>query len=190
MASTDDKEIEAMKTAHEALVGLKTEEQQRVLKWLTEKLAPTPPPRTGLQEVAGGADTATRAAPTGDGEPTAKLFLAQKRPKTDSERVACLAYYLTHHRKAPQFGSEELGKLQTEASIPPLRDMKTAVANATSSAGYLAPAGQGQKQITVRGEAVVGALPDRDAVKQAMSDNKLRRRRKRADKSTTATKQQ
>src|SRR2546429_7925043 len=32
-----------------------------------------------------------------------KEFLLDKQPKTDVERVACLAYYLTHYRETPHF---------------------------------------------------------------------------------------
>src|SRR5947209_8545864 len=32
-----------------------------------------------------------------------KEFLLQKQPRTDVERIACLAYYLTHYRDQPHF---------------------------------------------------------------------------------------
>src|SRR5687767_3371055 len=32
-----------------------------------------------------------------------KAFLAQKKPQTDIERIACLAYYLTHYIEMPHF---------------------------------------------------------------------------------------
>ena len=32
-----------------------------------------------------------------------KDFLMEKAPNTDVERIACLAYYLTHYRSTPHF---------------------------------------------------------------------------------------
>src|SRR6266511_3165755 len=32
-----------------------------------------------------------------------KEFMFQKQPRTDIERIACLAYYLTHYRDSRQF---------------------------------------------------------------------------------------
>src|SRR6266404_8451595 len=34
-----------------------------------------------------------------------KEFLMQKEPRTDVERVACLAYFLTHYRNTPEFST-------------------------------------------------------------------------------------
>ena len=45
-----------------------------------------------------------------------KEFLFQKQPKTDVERVACLAYYLTHYRGTPHFKTVDISKLNTEAA--------------------------------------------------------------------------
>jgi hypothetical protein len=42
--------------------------------------------------------------------------LAEKQPKTDIERIACLAYYLRHFRDAPFFKTKYLSSLNTEAA--------------------------------------------------------------------------
>lgn len=34
---------------------------------------------------------------------SAKAFMIEKRPQQDTERIACLAYYLTHYRDQPTF---------------------------------------------------------------------------------------
>jgi hypothetical protein len=47
-----------------------------------------------------------------------KEFIVQKDPRTDIERVACLAYYLTHYRDMPHFKTIDLSKLNTEAAQP------------------------------------------------------------------------
>src|SRR5215470_15281480 len=39
-----------------------------------------------------------------------KEFILQKQTRTDLERVACLAYYLTHYRDLPHFKTIDLSK--------------------------------------------------------------------------------
>jgi len=105
-----------------------------------------------------------------------KEFLFEKQPKTDVERMACLAYYLTHFRDMPHFRTLDLAKLNTEAAQTKFSNAAYAASNATLS-GYLAAATKGQRQISAAGEQFVVALPDREAAKQAMG---LARRRKNA----------
>jgi hypothetical protein len=97
-----------------------------------------------------------------------KEFLAQKQPRTDVERVACLAYYLTHYRQTANFKTLDLAKINTEAAHPKFSNAAYAANNATN-AGYLAPAQGGLRQISAAGEQYVHTLPDRDAAKAAMS---------------------
>ena len=104
-----------------------------------------------------------------------KEFLFQKQPSTDIEKVACLAYYLTHYRETPHFKTEDISKLNTEAAQIKFSNAAFAVANA-ASAGLLVQAGKGNKQISATGERFVEALPDKVAAKQVIL--KLRGRRK------------
>lgn len=106
--------------------------------------------------------------------PGPKEFLAQKQPHTDVERIACLAYYLTHFRETPFFKTLDLAKLNTEAAYPKFPNAAYAANNAVNT-GYLAPASAGQRQISAAGEQFVQALPDRVAAKALMT--KARRRR-------------
>jgi hypothetical protein len=101
---------------------------------------------------------------------SAKQFMGQKQPKSDIERVACLAFYLTHNKQTPQFKTIELTHLNAEAAQPRLSNASFTARNAVSQQ-YLAPAGGGKKQITLRGEALVNALPDRGAVQEALKSN-------------------
>jgi len=107
---------------------------------------------------------------------TPKEFLLQKKPKTDVERIACLAYYLTHYRSAPHFKTAELAALNTEAAQPRFSNAAYAVSNATNC-GYLVPATKGSKQISAQGEQFVLALPDRVAAKSAMTSRRARAKR-------------
>jgi hypothetical protein len=113
---------------------------------------------------------------------TPKQFIDSKSPRTDVERVACLAYYLAHARGQSVIKTENISKLNTEAAQPKLSNASVAIRNATSQSGFLADAGRGQKQITALGEKVVMALPDRDAVKIAIENAKSRRRKARRSK--------
>lgn len=106
---------------------------------------------------------------------TPKQFMVTKLPKTDVERVACLAFYLTHYKDSPHFKTLEISKLNTEAAQPKFANAAKAVDNATTM-GYLvqAPKG-GYKQISAGGEIFVQALPDREAAKASMKNLKPRK---------------
>jgi hypothetical protein len=121
-----------------------------------------------------------------DGQ-TAKQFLKSKTPKTDVQRIACLAYYLTHARNQPHFKTEDLTKLNTEAGGIPLSNPSMAVANATKQNKFLGAVGQAKKQITALGEDVVVALPSEEAVK-AVVTNQRKPRKKKAKKVLAKTK--
>lgn len=122
---------------------------------------------------------------TQDQNLTPKQFLAQKKPENNYERVACLAYYLTHHRDTPHFKTGNISKLDTE-SAHHFTNAALFVQHATTTYHYLSAAGGGMKQITTLGEAVVEAMPDRTKVKAAIEEHKPRGRgvakRKKAKK--------
>jgi hypothetical protein len=122
----------------------------------------------------------TRPAFSENRDPSPKEFLFQKQPRTDIERIACLAYYLTHYRDVPHFKTLDLGKLNTEAAQIKFSNAAYATDNATK-AGYLAPSAKGHKQITAWGEQFVAALPDREAANKVMAQarNRKNARRKR-----------
>src|SRR6266705_1029837 len=106
-----------------------------------------------------------------------KEFLLDKEPRTDVERVACLAYYLTHYLNTPHFKTLDISKLNTEAAQPKFSNPTVAVDNATKLK-FLVPATKGMKQIGAFGEQFVRALPDREAAKAVRSRLRTRRPRK------------
>jgi hypothetical protein len=128
----------------------------------------------GLRSALAGSDAASGQ--------TVKQFIASKRPETQYERVACLAYYLTHVDNTPQFKTRNITKANTAAAQPKLSNPSQVVADATKTYKYLSSAGKGAKQITSLGEAVVDALPTREAVAAAIVDHKPTTRRKRVAK--------
>ena len=143
-------EVKAMEAAHKALSCLKPDEKRRALVWLWEKLeilgqAPSAsgqihPQVSAPCAQAYGAPNQTAAI----GSLTPKNFLAQKDPKTDLEKVTCLAYYLTHNRGVGQFKTKLFTKLNTEAAQPNFSNPAVAVANA-AAVKYLSPAGGREK---------------------------------------------
>lgn len=103
-----------------------------------------------------------------------KDFLVQKEPKTDVERVACLAFYLTYYRDSPHFKTTAIMTLNREAAHSQFSNASAAVQNATQQ-GYLVAAGKGAKQMSAVGEQYVQALPDREAAKAVLARLKPRR---------------
>jgi len=124
---------------------------------ISDFIAPHQPPRTG-------ADFSSSSSSAFSNRPdiSAKEFLLGKEPKTDVERVACLAFYLTHYRNVPHFKFSNAG---------------VAVENATKL-GFLVPAVKGTKQIGAIGEKFVNALPDREAAKAIRDKIRVRRTKK------------
>lgn len=116
-------------------------------------------------------------------EMSPKQFLNEKQPGSDIERVACLAYYLTHFRDTPEFKNIDLSKLNTEAALPKFSNPAVPIDNAIRR-GFLVPTSGGAKQLGAIGEQFVQALPDRDAAKAILSKVRIRKpRRKRGNDS-------
>jgi len=107
-----------------------------------------------------------------------KEFILEKEPKTDVERAACLAFYLTHYRDTPHFKTLDISKLNTEAAQRKFANAAYTLSNAARR-GLVVTATRGQKQLSAIGEQFVQALPNRDAAKQVLARlSKPRRSRK------------
>jgi len=115
-----------------------------------------------------------------------KEFLLEKSPRTDVERVACLAYYLTHFRGIPHFKTTDLSMLNTEAAQVKFSNASTSAKNALAQ-GYLASATKGNRQISAAGELYVQALPDRDAARKALASAKPKRKYTKVTKKNKAS---
>lgn len=108
---------------------------------------------------------------------TPKEFLLRKQPKTNVERIACLAYYLAHCRDIHEFKTIDISKLNTEAAQTKLTNASQAVNDAVKT-GYLAAANRGMRQLSAHGEQYVETLPDRDAAKKVKPQMTKRARKK------------
>ena len=166
----------------EDLRSLSQEEQQNLLDTVATfyKLRSPSPCQSQPKSAAA---ISSGIAPPGGGFSEArdlspKEFVLQKQPRTDVERVACLAFYLTHYRNMPHFKTIDISKLNTEAAQSKMSNAAVAVDNATKT-GYLAPATKGTKQISAPGEVFVQALPDREAARAAMERIKPRKKKSR-----------
>jgi len=105
---------------------------------------------------------------------TPKDFLLQKDPKTNVERVACLAYYLTRYRDMKHFRTLDLSKINTEAAQPKFANTTYSLTNALRS-GLIVPGPGGLRQLGALGEQFVNALPDRDAALAILHNRRSRR---------------
>ena len=120
-------------------------------------------------------DRVTAPSFSEDRTPSAKDFMFEKRPQTDVERIACLAYYVTHYRDQRFFKTLDLSKLNTEAAQLKFSNAAVAVDNA-AKAGFLVQGTKGSKQLSALGELYVQSLPDREAAKSAIAHARPKRR--------------
>lgn len=176
-------ELRAIGTALEALAKLPPEQQRFALRMISERLGATqaaPLNKNGEGSQSGG-NGITDNSDISQMPP--KAFLVLKKPKTDVERIACLAYYLTKVRQVEHFKTLDLTRLNIEAAGEKFSNAANSVNNAVFQSRYLAQAGGGKKQIAPLGEVLVENLPDREAVTKALADCQRRpKRRVRAKK--------
>ena len=109
---------------------------------------------------------------------TPKEFLLRKRPNTNIERVACLAYYLDHYRGIRQFKAIDINKLNTEAAQTKLSNPSHVIRDAVRSGYLVAAATKDMKQLSADGEKYVEALPDRNAAKEVKPQSSRRSRKR------------
>jgi hypothetical protein len=140
-------------------------------------------PTSQVEPRQGSGPIADRAPFSENTRMSVKEFLLEKEPRTDVERLACLAYYLTHYRATPHFKTVDLSLLNTEAAQPKFTNAANSANNAVKM-GYLVPSSKGQRQLSAVGERFVRALPDRDSAKAALESLRRKSRPKRNRLST------
>jgi hypothetical protein len=191
-ASAD--EFEALQSIIASLRPLDQETRQRILESASTFLGLTevvPRHRTSSSasvpiSTPSSVSGQSRAPFSEDTSMSPKEFLLEKAPKTDVERVACLAYYLTHYKSTPHFKTLEISALNTEAAQPKFSNTAYSTNNAVKL-GYIVPSTKGHRQLSALGERFVQALPDRDAAKEVLLSLRRRNRgkRKRANSETS-----
>jgi hypothetical protein len=177
MATTKiDEEFAAIQTCLNALDPLGEERRTFALQMILSRLGTAAPDRlNGLSRRSAGAGAEPPVANVSAMTP--REFLRAKKPTTDVERLTVLAYYLTHNRGRPHFKTQDLTALNTEAGGDKFSNAAFTAGNAVKQNRYLTAAGEGNRQITPRGEDVVNALPDREAVAKVLEELPKRRGR-------------
>lgn len=168
-------EHDALKEIDLQLEELSPEERQRVFDWITlkYKISPSQAPAP-----------APNANPTNNFKPNGSIkdFVTSKKPVGFYERIACLVYYLENVQGMSGVKTLEITQANTEAKQTKIPSSSVYVANATKVYGFLISVGGGKKGLSARGEAVVNALPNRDAVKTALEENPLKKKPKKKKK--------
>jgi hypothetical protein len=190
-SARDNQDHDVLSNVIRELKAVSEEERARLLATvltyfgLSGSAGVAPSRGIGPQGSAATAAPPSVAGYTKSPEVSAKQFMLEKQPKTAVERIACLAYYLTHYRNVPQFKTIDLSKLNTEAAQPKFTNAAYSVRDAVLQR-YLAPAQKKFKQLSAMGEQYVTALPDRTAARAAMTMASPRSRKRGGAKRTGA----
>jgi hypothetical protein len=181
-------EIKALQDVLSVLQELDQEVRERIIQTVLTFFNFSPTPALSASSQVRPSHSAEKISATFSEDRTIspKEFLMEKMPHTDVEKVACLAYYLTHYRDTPHFKTLDISKLNTDAAQRKFANATKAVNNATTY-GYLAPATKGHKQLSAAGELFVQSLPDRLAAKEAMTHARPRRKSKASPKKRQST---
>jgi len=189
LANDASRDLEALQAVISALQTCSPATRVRILESVATFFGiGSPAPRAPHRDEGNGAVSPGRQRPlfSEDTSMSPKEFMLEKNPRTDVERIACLAYYLTHYRDQPHFKTLDLSKLNTDAAQPKFSNAAQAANNAVKT-GYLVPSTKGNRQLSASGEQFVLALPDRVAAKAAMDAGRRRRRPRRTMAASAVT---
>jgi hypothetical protein len=176
---TAQRELDAVNTLVAVLQTMPSESVGKVLRTVSTFLGLETSGARGHDRSSGQAQAILQANSfSEDRAPSPKEFMIQKKPMTDVERIATLAYYLTHYRSMPSFKTLDLSRLNTEAAQVKFSNPAFAVNNAVNG-GFVIPAAHGAKQLSAGGELFVQNLPDRSAARAAMAQFRRARKTKK-----------
>jgi hypothetical protein len=180
---TNDDEFAALQNVISALRDVDADARARIVEAATTflEIGPRrgPASRDADEPLPSGSSQAPYPSFSADVSVSPKEFLFEKQPRTDVERLAALAYYLTHYRDTPQFKTLDLSKLNTEAAQPKFANAAASANNAVKQ-GYLVPTTKGLRQLSAAGERFIVALPDREAARAALSAGVVKRKSRKS----------
>lgn len=188
MAKPDfQKELDAVAAVLKAVSPLEEKSQAFVFRMAMERLGISGASgdssgNPGAPGAPGGGAASGGAAPR-----DAKAFLKDKKPISEVQRVAVLAYYLDKYKQTPEFKTPDIVSLNTDAGGLKIGNPARAVDNATRRSHYLVSVKGAKKKISAHGEDVVDALPDQSKVAEVeasfVSGTRRPRRKRAATKS-------
>ena len=198
MSATATDEFDALRIIVKTLEPFGPEDQSRILRWTAEKLGLSQPPR-----VASPAGPGAVAVSSSQPEPTLtsaakdiKSFVAQKKPKNDSQFAAVVAYYNRFEApdKKEAITQADLLEACRMANYPrppaPGQTLRNAV-----NAGLLDKADRGAFSVNSVGENLVavtlpgdGTVSGDSTPRQRARKNRVRTAKKAATKKATAKK--
>jgi hypothetical protein len=179
-------ELEAMQVIHKALEPFDAEARGRILTSVISLLEVTNAPSfNGNTAVPSNQVLPTENSSIITPQMTIESFLKAKVPSDNNQRLACLAYYLEHHDNKPDVSTRELTKANSDARQMQVSNVSAFLDNATRRHGFFAPSGKGKKHLTIRGKAVVEALPNPEAVKEALKQHPMPQRSGRKARAKT-----
>lgn len=173
-------EIEALLQIDKLFSELSEDEQLRIFEWLiakykfsNKKKGTQQPFHSNLNHSSDSVEKEVISI---------KEFIAQKKPSNFYERIACIAYFLEKINGLESFKTADITKANLEARLNKIPNPALYVADSVKSYGFLTAVGSARKAISLRGEALVEALPDREKVTEVMKEYSHKRKNKKSQK--------
>lgn len=191
--TTSGSDFDAAKAVAEQLKGMEKERQQRILRWVAESLsldlgiAPATERRTAETTASRGATSPHEEVQRHRRPADIKSFVDSKRPKSDVQFAAVVAYYYRFEASAEnRSDSIDAEVLQQAARLAGRRRPPNplAILNNAKTLGYLDSSERGQFRINSVGENLVamtlpGTEPERTRKKARTSKPRKARPKKR-----------
>ncbi len=174
-------EFDAMQGIDKFLEHLSEDERQRVFTFFVTKYRLNSSD-SGSTGSLGGLSNPNKTQRIED-DMSIKQFIASKKPNGFYEQIACLAYYLEKKQGLSSFKTADITKANVDARATKIPNPSLYVANTKQAYKFLSPVGGGKIALSTRGEALVDALPDREAVKSALEAHPIKKKATRAKKS-------
>lgn len=111
-------------------------------------------------------------------------FVKSKKPQTEYQRVAVIAYYREHKQGKKEFKNAEMSQANTqEARQSKISNITDVVSKARDRYKFFTKgAGKATHQLSTLGADIVNALPDQEEVRALIADSKTRKRKKKKAK--------